>query len=505
MKIFNSNPSKKYLIRLALFSMPLASILSSCGDDFLDAVPETSVFEGSNFDTPALVVAQVNGLYATLKHARILGGRYQIYNDVRTEEFVNRTSNGVTALPVYNFTVGADDSYIADLWTRGYSTINRANIFLKGLAENTDKVAAADATMYAAEAKFVRALAYFSMVQMFAKPYVADNGASPGLPLRLQAETSSANNALKRSSVAEVYTQILKDLDDAEAGLPGAYTGTAAAAGTLNTTRAHKSTAIALKSRVYLAMGRYANVITEANKIVSATAPFTAPATIGGVASVPHQLQPNIATVFTTFTTSESILSAPFTDTDAPGTQNQLGYYYNAGNVEYYLNATTGIYGNPQFTATDARKTALTGMSNIGSAAAPNNVPILTKWSAVSPYTSWVPLIRYSEVLLNLAEAEARVGDQARALALLLAVHHRSDPTWVYAPTSQDDLINTILTERRIELLGEGFRSNDLFRTGQPIMSRGAGSATALATIAPTDTRYLIPVPTTEILTNPAF
>ena len=48
-----------------------------------------------------------------------------------------------------------------------------------------------------------------------------------------------------------------------------------------------------------------------------------------------HALQANVTNVYVTpFTTSESIFSFPFADTNAPGTQNQLGYYYNVGNLE---------------------------------------------------------------------------------------------------------------------------------------------------------------------------
>jgi hypothetical protein len=109
------------------------------------------------------------------------------------------------------------------------------------------------------------------LVTIYARPYTENDGASKGLPLRLQAETTSANNDLARSTVKEVYKQILEDLDFAEANLPDSYSSSA-----LNTTRAHKSTAIALKTRVYLNKGDFQNVITEAKKIVPQTeAPFS--------------------------------------------------------------------------------------------------------------------------------------------------------------------------------------------------------------------------------------
>ena len=329
------------------------------------------------------------------------------------------------------------------------------------------------------------------MIQIFAKPYVSDAGASRGLPLRLTPETSLANNALKSSTVAAIYAQILKDLDEAEAGLPDTY-GTAL----LRTTRAHKNTAIALKTRVYLAMGNYAKVLEEGNKLVPATAPFT------NSARTAHALQANVVNVFAApFTTSESIFSFPMADTNAPGTQNQLGYYYSGagnGNLEFSLNKTgAGIYIDPAWPATDARKSALTQNATISGVL--HSYPI--KYGAVSPFTDFVPMIRYAEVLLNVAEAEALApgGNLVRAKALLQAVRTRSDATYVYgALTTPAALEAAILKERRIELLAEGFRYNDLARKAAPLPSFGAG-----ASIPVTDQRYTFTIPSGELNTNP--
>lgn len=464
--------------------LALALSISSCGDDFLDARPETDLPADAVFSTPSRILSQVNGLYASVKAGSLLGGRYLIYNDIRAEEFVNRTTNSVTGYSVYQGNQDPSDTYVATFWSQGYLAINRANLFLAGLAANSTVVSTEQAGFYRGEAKFLRALTYFSLVQIFAKPYVLDNGASKGLPLRLTGETTMANNSMKRSTVAEVYAQILKDLNEAETELPNNYSSA-----TLNTTRAHKNTAIALKTRVLLAKGDYAGVITEANKIVSATAPFKSPA------RVVNALQADVSAVYKTpYTTLESILSFPMAETNSPGTQNQLGYYFNAGNVEYYVNTgATGIYNNAQFRAVDDRKTKLTVPSTSIS-----GFPSIAKYSGISPFIDFVPSIRYAEVLLNLAEAEAEVGSQDRALALLKAIHLRSDATYEFATLDKAGLISAILTERRIELFAEGFRANDILRRGQSIRSFGAG-----ATIAPTEARYIFGIPTVEQQTNP--
>lgn len=478
---------KLFTNKIGILSIALAMTVSSCNKEFLNAVPELDLSDATVFNTPARVLSQVNGLYGSAKNGSLFGGRYLIYNDIRGEDWVNRTTNSVTGYSTYQGNQDPSDSYLAGFWIQGYLTINRANLFLEGLAANPNAVSTALAANYRGEAKFLRALTYFSLVQYFAKPYILDKGASAGLPLRLKGSVSSADNDMPRSTVAQVYAQVLKDLNEAETELPDSY-GTAL----LNTTRAHKNSAIALKTRVMLAMGDYAGVITEGNKIVSAAAPFKSSIRVA------HALQADVSAVFKApYTSTESIFSFPMDATNAPGTQNQLGYYFNAGNVEYYLNTgSIGIYNNPQFAATDDRKTKLTVATT-----AVAKFPSSTKFSGVSPYVDYVPNIRYAEVLLNLAEAEAQAGSLTRAVALLKAVHGRSDANYVFpALDAKADVIKSILTERRIEFLAEGFRANDVTRRGDPMVSFGAG-----ATIQPSDTRYIYSIPLAEVQTNPSI
>ncbi|WP_412466677.1 RagB/SusD family nutrient uptake outer membrane protein [Pedobacter sp. KLB.chiD] len=487
MKIFHINSYKLKVATLAVTTLPLIGLVSSCKKEFLVAAPELTLPDQDAFANPTRILGQVNGLYVSLKSGSFLGGRYEIYNDIRAEEFTNRLSNNVTGYDVYGGTNNSTNTYIASFWSQGYLTINRVNLFLRGIEANSTVLTPALNANYIGEAKFIRALSYFSLIQIFAKPYVLNNGASRGLPLRLQPETSLANNALKSSTVAAVYAQIIKDLDDAEAGLPDGQ-GSALA----NTTRAHKNTAIALKTRVYLAMGNYAKVIEEGNKLVPQVAPFV------NTARTAHALQANVANVFAApYTTSESIFSLPMADTNAPGTQNQLGYYYNA-NVEYFLNQTgAGIYADAAWPSTDARKSSLTGNVALSST---STVRRVTKFSGTSPFIDFVPIIRYAEVLLNVAEAEALVtgGNLVRSRAILQAVRNRSDASYVFGVfATPTDLANAILKERRIELLAEGFRYNDLARKAAPLPSFGVGTAVPVS-----DDRYTFAIPLAEVNTN---
>ena len=450
--------------------------LAACRKDLLDPVPSDKISDKIAFATPERILGQVHGMYQGVKDGRFLGGRGLINNDVRAEEWLNVTTNGVTAFDAWNHTLNSTSERVQQLWVFGYFAINRINVVLQGIQDNPDVIAPALANQYQAEGRFLRGVSYFYLVTLYGKkPFTADNGASPGVPLRVNAETTPANAHLARSTVAEVYAQILADLDFAEANLPLSY----GAANDTNTVRAHRNAAIAFKTRVYLNMGRYADVITEANKIVPPTGPFVAPT---GRA---HRLEPTFLNVFRSpYTSPESIFSFPMTNTSGPGTQNGIALYHN---TEYELNPAA-IIGDPSFTATDARKTlVLVAAGRMR----------YTKFN--SDNENYVPVIRYGEVLLNLAEALARTneGVDTRALELLNAVRKRSDPTITLTATNKQELIDAILRERRLEMLGEGVRSMDILRLGIPIPAKGVVQA-----VPPDSKAYVFPIPQDELLYN---
>ena len=391
--------------------------------------------------------------------------------------------NGVTGADIWALNPTSSNNIVNNLWTQSYLVINNVNVFIDGMnAKGLSVVGTAVGNNYLGEARLIRALTYYTLLQFYARPYADGNGNKPGVPLRLTGIKGPGQSDIARSTVAEVYAQIIADLDFSEANLPLSYS-----TAMLNTTRAHRNTAIALKTRVYLSMQNYAKVIQEANKIVPASAPFVASS---GVA---HTLQADIANVFKTpYTTNESIFSMPFTTTagDIPGTQNNLQGYYianattGAGSI-YSLNPS-GIIGDANWKATDRRRSFVFS--------APNGKRYLTKFPNGSP-ADYVPVIRWAEVLLNLAEALARTnaGVDTRAVALLNAVRQRSDATTIFAPVTQDELIALILRERRIEFLGEGLRNNDLMRLLQTIPAKGSAPAKS-----PNEEGYIWPGPSTE-------
>ncbi len=473
---------KKYKFLLLIF---LFGGLVSCNKDLLSPTPKNVLSDKDAFKTPDRINSLLNGLYDGVKGGNYYGSRFVIYQDIRGEEFLNELNNAVTGLQTWNHTVNSNTTEVNTLWEQCYRTINSCNIFLDGLEKN--KAILNNATLtdnYAGEALFIRALCYYSLMSIYTRPYADGNGSKLGVVLRLTPAIDDTGNDLARSTVAQCFDQIIKDLNDAESKLPSTQ-----ANATENVVRAHKNSAIALKTRVYLAQQKWADVIKEANKIVSPSAPFSASS------GVKHALNAKIASTFSTYTTLESIFSLPYTDTDAPGTQNALAHYWTAptkGNGEYSLNPT-GILGDTvNFRSSDERRNLI---AKSGTKFYLNKFPN-GPGAAQLDYT---PILRYSEVLLNLAEALARSSSSVdvTAVALLEAVHKRSDATFSFNITSQKDLIDAILKERRIELLGEGFRSYDCVRLLLDIPGKSN-----VAAQLPTSTGYTWPIPSSELAAN---
>jgi hypothetical protein len=470
-----------------------------CSKEFLDPVPQTSLSDLTVFDTKDRVVAQVNGMYDAMKSANYLGGRYQVYNDLRADNFIPKSSNGVTNYQTWNHTVISSTNEVQNCWGAIYGAINTINIFKEGLDaawtgnKLTGKITQAEYDQYRSEALALRALCYFDLLQLYAKPYVNGAGSNPGVPLRLKAEKTSENSDLARSTVVEVYTQILADLNAAEPLAILTY-GNAL----LNNSRVHRNTIIAIKAKVYLHMGNWAAVNTETAKIVSATAPFTA------TTGVTFALAATQAAIWASpYTAAESIFSMPMTATDNPGSQNSLPYYYYPTTSEaHYLNTAAGT-AYALMDATDSRKSGLltSAVAGVGTCY------FLSKWQDAVSHTNSAPIMRYAEVLLSRAEALVRAGSAVtqESVNLLNAVRTRSFATGGYTLASfatANDFYTAVLNERNIEFLGEGVRNMDLLRLNLTIPAKNGGSMGNVAAVTNSSPTYIWPIPTTELTFN---
>lgn len=467
-----------------------------CSKEFLDPVPQTSLSDLSVFETKDRVVAQVNGMYAAVKNSAYLAGRYQNYGDLRGDNFIPLSNNLVTNFATWNHTEVSSTNEVQNCWGAIYGAINVVNVFIDGLKTTWDsgklsgKITQDDYNHYMSEALALRGMCYFDLIRLYCKPYVLNAGANPGVPLRIKAEKSAAGNDLARSTVADVYTQILADLNAAEPLAIDSYD-----TDPLNTTRIHKNTIISLKTRVLLSKGDWAAVVTETAKIVSASAPFVAPS------GVQNKLSASFGDIWTTYTTKESIFSMPMTVVNNGGVQSAISWFYSSESGEsYFLAPTSPVY--VAMGATDVRKSSMIKVI-VGT----DTQYFINKYLDFTTLTDWAPVMRYAEVLLSRAEAIVRSGGAVTqgAVDLLNAVRTRSFPTGAYTLASfatPASFYTAVLQERNFEFLGEGVRAFDLMRLGLDIPAKDGGGQGKISAIPASSIGYMWPIPASELGMN---
>ena len=116
--------------------------------------------------------------------------------------------------------LNAYNGEVNGLWNDAYRAINMSNIVLHYLPvhENQDIT---KATLIRGECLFVRAICHFELVRMFAQPagYSANNN-HLGIPIKLTKSSATEGQNTIRSSVDDVYNQVIQDLKEAIAFLP---------------------------------------------------------------------------------------------------------------------------------------------------------------------------------------------------------------------------------------------------------------------------------------------
>jgi starch-binding outer membrane protein, SusD/RagB family len=153
------------------------------------------------------------------------------------------------------------------------------------------------------------------------------------------------------------------------------------------------------------------------------------------------------------------------------------------------------------YTATDVRRALLVSGSRAG-----ENVFLINKYQNTRNNADKDDgkVLRYSDILLVLAEANARTNDEVNALRFLNQVVQRRDPSATALTSTGATLIEDIIRERRKELAFEGDRFPDLNRLGRPIV-RNAQYPAAARNIPANNFRRIMPIPQFEIDANPAI
>jgi hypothetical protein len=450
------------------------AVAPSCKKSDLFKAPQNSIAADQAFSTPDRIEKASVGMYDALQNSNYFGGRVLVYADIRGLDAIPNAFFG--NMGFYSST-NSSDGTVATAWQGAYRTIYQANLFLQGFTPKASVVSQAKADQYVGEAKYIRSLCYFYLVNLWAQAYNFTTDAShPGVPLVLTAAADpfSPVNNLPRATVKQVYDQMEQDLLDAEAKLPlsvsDAFT---------NVARATKGAARGLLTRLYLYKGDW----TKANQYADAV-----------INSGLYSLNTNnpITAFRPTYATKESIFSVAMSGADNPNTNNSLGQHYNPrarGDISISVD-----YINLMDTTVDLRYRAKGGDSLVERF---GGAFWTRKYSGLT--TDFVPVLRYAEVILSKAEALAKLatGVDPTAVTLLNSIRTRSNAS-VVAPATKQDLIDALVKERRIELAFEGQGSLEFQRNKLDL------PAHSTVPVQPAGSNYrVLPIPKYDTDKNP--
>jgi starch-binding outer membrane protein, SusD/RagB family len=434
---------KLRLLMPAVLLVAAAGCDSALTTDPVDRVPA----EQAIVDAPTARAALV-GAYDALQSLSYYGRTFQVLGDLSADN-AEHVGTFQYLGQVDRNQLQADNTAVTNVWIAIYDAVARVNLILREVP-NVPGLTAAQKNQILGEAHFLRALHYHNLVKFWGDVPM------PLEPLESPAEASE----LTRTPKAQVYTQILSDLTQAEQLMTTAKQARQASLGA----------ARALRARVMLYMENYQGALDAANT----------------VQAMSYSLAPAFESLFTDegTDTPEDVFRVSFTATE----YNELGYYY-LFDGRWEVAPTANLYA--AYSATDARRRFTAGKD--GSDYEGTKFP--TTIGAEDLH-----VIRFAEVVLIKAEALARLNRLPEAVTEYNKIRVRAK----LAPhvlgvdvTSQANVLTAIENERRLELALEGDRFPDLVRTGRAMAVLGLPANRAF--------QLLYPIPSRELIVSPAL
>lgn len=421
--------------------------LTGC-EKFLDIKPAGVVMPSSTADYRALLTRAYQGLPADL-------AKLSMRSD---EASVNFDGANASYRPsyeeIYLWRDGGSLSTLTTQWQGYYYSIYVTNHLIDILAGKEG--ASADEKQLVGEAYLLRAYSYFLLANIYGQPYAEANLGTPCVPLMLDNEVETVR---ERSSLGEVYAQVVKDLTASFKYLQEESWESA------KRYRFSKDAAHAFACRVALYMGEWAKAVE-----------FGAP-----------------------------LLSSRYQLVDLNATGAKPPCHYES--TEAIMNLDLVVDGDylsimrpsqsliDSYGAGDQRKRVYYRMPALG------DYRVERGDEKKGEGTAYRITFRLGEVLLNVAEAHAREGELEESKALLKQLAQKryeagelpNAEAAIDALTTQSDLLKHILAERGRELAFEGLRWFDLRRFGCPeIVHTLDGQEYRLEA---NDARYTLPIP----------
>ena len=383
-------------------------LLVGCADEFVETTPTTNLPGESIITDVASAESALIGLYGSLQLGRNYGGYDTFVTSLYADEIAHTGSFPSLAEIVGN-DPALNNTDVTSYWNNHYSAIYDANLIIERVADPNVGISEESQDRIIGQALAVRSLLYYKLVKTFG-----------GVPLVINAFTTSSdidNNPVPRSSVGDVYNQILNDVTSAVSRIPNG----------LGIYFFNKNAARVLKAKIEMELGRYT----------------VAEATLDPVLSAGYSLEGSYAALFGNPATgsglvassSETIFAVDFNETDGG---NHAFFYLDAGRGEVGPSATLIA----EFEADDTRQDLITADNEIGKYGDPGN-------GSDDAY-----VFRYADVLLMKAELLARRNDPA-ASGYINMVRQRAGEDLPEVVLTSANVVDAIAHERFVEFFAE--------------------------------------------------
>lgn len=469
----------KYLINSAYLIALLLFV--SCNNIELDPSQEDAVSIEDGIVDLISANAAVDGMYDLLYRRDYYGRELMVTPEIMADNILVSPANSGRYLTQYQYSIIPANGSVTNVWDNLYKNINAANtvLFYANTLTGTTQEQLDELNGHAFA---IRAMAHFDLVRTYAFPYSTTeasaatgangNGGHLGVPLLTEFDSSDPK---PRSTVAEVYIQIINDLNSAIQLLPSTPYS--------NSSKFNVTAAKALLARVYLYKEDYPmayttalEVINDGNYFLTSNSDYIANDWSG------------------TLSSNEGLLQLPASANDSNGFDSLGSIYIDEGDDG------NGGYGDliptadikDLYTATDVRRN---WFRNIGG--------VDFNFKFPNSFTNDIPLIRLSEMYLIVAEAVANnAGSLIVGQDALTQIIQRADPSAPSVTSSGNDLLVQTLNERRKELAFEGHRMYDIVRNKLDVIRIDLATPSTISTINYPDYRMIWPIPEDEIIAN---
>jgi hypothetical protein len=430
---------KKYL-----YILTLIPALFSC--NVLDVQPQSAIPAELAFKDKEGIEKGILGAYASFQDLSYYGRSYLIFSDLAADNLDHPSdATAQEYAQVDNNVILPENASVEGIWSSAYAGINAANSVMEHIPTITG-MSDGEKNQAMGELHFIRALNHFNLMNYFG-----------AIPIKTTVTSGSTVFDVKRSPVADVYTQIIADLTVAEKNLAVSDVKI----------RASRYAATALLARVYLYQGNYAQAKAKATEVINRDA---------------YKVLPNFAAVFAD-QTDESIFEIDFTALR----RNRIAEYNIPKSMHGRREVSPSADLLASFEAGDMRPDTTIALSP------DDKLPYSTKYDDLATGEDNVIVLRLPEMYLIRAEAEAKLEGDIDAIRADIDVVRKRAKLNSVAGGDYVTLLRAIERERRAEFAFEGHRWFDLVRT-----KRAVDVLVKVTNVRQT----LFPIPLSEIITN---